>query len=581
MNAGALPLVLFLAGLVLAAAVACGGQPPAADPLTPAATVTPAATATATPKPTPADSLAGDRAALLEMRDALAGSGTLNWNDRLPGESWDGVTITGSPPRVTALALADRRLAGAIPPELGGLAALTTLDLSGNYLAAIPPELGGLAALTTLDLSGNRLAVTPPELGGLTALTTLDLSDNQLKGRIPPELVDLASLTSLDISGTLLFPWEPDPALALVPAFPGLPELENLVGLIEVPEHDLFLIALRDGRVLAVPRDGPWNAPRTVHDQRQRTSARGEGGLLAVALDPDFARNGYVYAHYNTEPAPDAYVSRLARFATTGAGASFAFIAASELLILEVEQIDAFHNGGSILFGPDGMLYLGLGDGGGAGDPGLHGQNPETLLGTVVRIDVRGATAEAPYAIPPDNPFIGGGGGVRPEIWAYGLRNPWRMSFDRETGILWAGDVGQARLEEINIVRAGANYGWNVTEGSLCFSPLDGCDRSGITPPRLEIDRSYGCAIIGGYVYRGRAIPPLRGWYLFSNYCGGRIHAIPAAGDAGEAADPVLLWEGGPDFVVSFAEDAAGELYVVSQQDARIYRVIADPAANR
>ena len=437
MNAGAL-LRAVLAALLLGAVACGGGQPPAAETSTPSPVATPTATATATATPTvpppPADSLAGDLAALLEMRDALAGSGALNWDARLPGEDWDGVTITGAPPRVTALDLADRRLSGTIPPMLRRLAALTTLDLSGNRLATIPPELGGLAALTTLDLSGNRLATIPPELGGLAALT--------------------------------------------------------------------------------------------------------------------------------------------------GKGSAFAFDAASELLILEVEQIDGAHNGGALLFGPDGMLYLSLGDGGSGGtggDPYGHGQNPRTLLGTVVRIDVRGATEEAPYAIPPDNPFRDRED-ARPEVWAYGLRNPWRMSLDRATGLLWAGDAGEVWREEVNIVRAGANYGWNVTEGSLCISPPEAdCDRSGITPPLHDYDRSYGCAIIGGYVYRGVAIPTLRGWYLFSDYCNSGIRAIPTFG---EVANSVLLWDGGPDQVVSFAEDSDGELYVISQQGARIYRVIADPAAN-
>ncbi len=381
------------------------------------------------------------------------------------------------------------------------------------------------------------------------------------------------------------------PALALVPAFPGLPRLEDPIGLVEVPEHDLFLIVLQEGRVLAVPRDGPWNAPRTVHDQRGRTSTvYYEEGLLAVALDPDFARNGYVYAYYSANPAPDDYVSRLVRFATTGEGATFAFDAASELLILEVEQVNGYHNGGALLFGPDGMLYLGIGDGGTIaapgsntaiqGDPLGHGQNRETLLGTVVRIDVRGATADAPYAIPPDNPFIGEEG-VRPEIQAYGLRNPWRMSFDRATGLLWAGDAGESHREEVNVVRAGANYGWNVMEGTLCFSPREGCDRAGLVPPVHEYDHDDGCAITGGFVYRGAAIPALRGWYVFTDYCHSRVRAIPAArAAAGEAVEPLFLWERGPNAVVSFAEDAAGELYVVSHQSARIYRVIAAPAAS-
>ena len=382
------------------------------------------------------------------------------------------------------------------------------------------------------------------------------------------------------------------PAIALVPAFPGLPRLEDPVALVEVPEHDLFLIVLQEGRVLAVPRDGPWNAPRMVHDQRARTSTvYYEEGLLAVALDPDFARNGYVYAWYSANPAPDAYTARLVRFATTGEGASFAFDAASELLILEVGQVNGYHNGGALLFGPDGMLYLGIGDGGTIadpeptaaavkGDPHNHGQNRETLLGTVVRIDVRGATADAPYAIPPDNPFRDRED-ARPEVWAWGLRNPWRMSFDRETGILWAGDAGESHREEVNVVRAGANYGWNTMEGTLCFSPREGCDRAGLAPPIHEYDHDNGCAIVGGYVYRGAAIPALRGWYVFTDYCHSRVRAIPAARAAGgEATEPLFLWERGPNAVVSFAEDAAGELYAVSHQGARIYRVIAAPAAS-
>ena len=383
------------------------------------------------------------------------------------------------------------------------------------------------------------------------------------------------------------------PAIALVPAFPGLPRLDEPVGLVEVPEHDLFLIVLQEGRVLAVPRGGPWSAPRTVHDQRQRTSTvYYEEGLLAVALDPDFARNGHVYAYYSANPAPDVFTSRLVRFGTTGAGATFAFDAASELLILEVEQVNGYHNGGALLFGPDGMLSLGIGDGGTIGgpeptaaavkgDPHSHGQNPETLLGAVVRIDVRGATADAPYAIPPDNPFRDRDD-ARPEVWAYGLRNPWRMSLDRATGLLWAGDAGESRREEVDVVRAGGNYGWNTMEGTLCFSPDEGCERAGLVPPVHEYDHDDGCAIVGGHVYRGEAIPALRGWYVFTDYCHSRIRAIPAGrAAAGEAVAPLFLWERGPNAVVSFTEDAAGELYVVSQQGARIYRVIAAPAANR
>ena len=459
----------------------------------------------------------------------------------------------------------------------------------------LPPALAGIVAAmlaaVAIACGGSSPPPdeppTPPAPAPATTAATPATTTVATPARSPTPTPTPVSTTPVPVETVSAEP----PAIALVPAFPGLPALEEPIGLVEAPEHDLFLIVLQEGRVLAVPRGGPWSAPRTVHDQRQRTSTvYYEEGLLAVVLDPDFARNGYVYAYYSANPAPDAYVSRLVRFGTTGAGATFAFDAASELLILEVEQVNGYHNGGALLFGPDGMLWLGLGDGGTIqapgsttaiqGDPLGHGQNLETLLGTVVRIDVRGATAHAPYAIPPDNPFRDRDD-ARPEIQAYGLRNPWRMSLDRATGVLWAGDAGERRREEVNIVRAGGNYGWNTMEGTLCFSPEEGCERAGLVPPVHEYDHDDGCAIVGGHVYRGEAIPALRGWYVFTDYCHSRIRAIPAArAAAGEAVEPLFLWERGPNAVVSFAEDATGELYVVSQHGARIYRVIAAPAAN-
>ena len=411
------------------------------------------------------------------------------------------------------------------------------------------------------------------------------------------------------------------PAATIEPAFPGLPEYTRPTALIELPGHDLFLIVLQEGRVLSIPRDGPYDDPRTVHDQRETTVCCNEEGLLSVALDPEFAANGYVYAYYS--PTSPRGATRLSRFATTGEGASFAFDAASELVLLQVKQPYSNHNGGTVLFGPDGMLYLGLGDGGAADDPHGHGQNLGTHLSTIIRIDVRNAPdvihtigegdtlsgiasiygvtpddilranpdvaeegwatpgqqliipSDKPYAIPPDNPFLDREGAL-PEVWAYGLRNPWRMSFDRETGLLWAGDVGQRRMEEVSVVEAGGNYGWNVMEGSRCFLPETGCDRSGLALPVWEYDHDEGCSITGGYVYRGEAIPALRGWYLFSDYCTGRITAIHAAtAVAGGYVEPVVLWEGGPHSIVSFTEDAAGELYAVTFAGERFYRIVA------
>ena len=385
---------------------------------------------------------------------------------------------------------------------------------------------------------------------------------------IPFTLLLLAGACSLTCGGGVT---EAPSSITLVPAFPGLPALERPAGLVDVPAHDLFLIVLLDGRVLAVPRDGPWDQPRIVHDQRARTVIGDERGLLSLALDPDFDRNGYVYAWYSFADTRN----RLARLDTTGRGDSFAFDAASELVILEVTRPGTYHNGGAIVFDGDGMLRLSIGDGG-AELTANSAQDRTNLLGSIIRIDVRGATAESPYRIPPDNPFPGQAG-VRPEIWAYGLRNPWRMSIDRETGLLWAGDVGGSRREEINIVRAGGNHGWAFTEGFTCLQ-REPCDFDRFVAPVWEYDHAWGCAIVGGHVYRGEAVPLLRGWYLFSDYCSRLVWALNAdAAASGRAAEPVLLRVGGPvpTTIVAFAEDSRGELYAISFDKRRIYRVKA------
>ncbi|MYA53294.1 MAG: glucose dehydrogenase [Dehalococcoidia bacterium] len=364
-----------------------------------------------------------------------------------------------------------------------------------------------------------------------------------------------------------------EPAFALVPAFPGLPEYERFIDLIDVPEHDLFLIVLQKGRVLSVDRDGPYDEPRTVLDHREATVCCGEQGLLSIALDPDFAANGYVYAHYNPSAEPGR--TWLSRFETTGGGGALVIDPESELVLLRVRQPFTNHNGGTVLFGPDGMLYLGLGDGGAADDPYGHGQDFATYLGSIIRIDVRGASPERPYDIPSDNPFLEDDGAL-PETWAYGLRNPWRMSFDRETGLLWAADVGQNRIEEISIIEAGGNYGWNIMEGSRCFLPETGCDRTGLVLPVWEYSHDDGCSITGGFVYRGQAVPELYGWYVYSDFCSDRIWAIDAETAAtGGFVAPIVLWEGEPALVVSFAEDRDGELYVISFDGEGIYRVVA------
>ena len=300
-------------------------------------------------------------------------------------------------------------------------------------------------------------------------------------------------------------------------------------------------------------------------DLRDRVSRRGsEEGLLGIALwTPHNGRHLFLY--YSAANPRRSVVSRfdydpLNREANPD----------SELVILEVEQPYSNHNGGQIAFGPDGYLYIGLGDGGAAGDPLGSGQDTSTLLGSLLRIDVSSASPEQPYAIPLDNPFADGGG--RPEIWAYGLRNPWRFSFDRETGELWTGDVGQNQWEEIDIVERGGNFGWNILEGNHCFRPRDNCDREGTIPPVWEYSLDgEPCSVIGGYVYRSDAIPWLRGAYVYGDFCSGKVYGLRyedgRVTEHKELADTNLR-------IMSFAQDPNGELYLLSQTEG-VYRLVA------
>ena len=308
----------------------------------------------------------------------------------------------------------------------------------------------------------------------------------------------------------------------------------------------------------------------------QVSSRRSEEGLLGFAPDP--ANNGYVYLYYSAASPRRSVVSRFTR------SADGAIHRNSELVILEVRQPYANHNGGQIAFGPDGFLYIGLGDGGSAGDPMGHGQDTSTLLGSILRIDVSGATRERPYAIPSDNPFADGGGrgeiwayGLRNPwrfVWAYGLRNPWRFTFDRDTGRLWAGDVGQNRWEEIDLIERGGNYGWNVLEGNHCFSPGDACDRRGLAPPVWEYSLDgEPCSVIGGYVYRGSAIPWLEGGYVYGDFCSGEVFALRYVD--GAAAEHRLLADTGHR-VMSFGQDLDGELYLLTQKSG-IFRLVDVP----
>ena len=290
--------------------------------------------------------------------------------------------------------------------------------------------------------------------------------------------------------------------------------------------------------------------------------AGGEQGLLGLAFSPD---GDTLYVSYSLAPDGDTRVDAYAM-------AGDAVDVGSRRELLALEQPYENHNGGHLAIGPDGHLYIGLGDGGSGGDPEGNGQDPTTLLGSILRVDPEQPAVGAAYGIPEDNPFAGGEGGA-PEVWLYGVRNPWRFSFDRETGDLWVADVGQNDFEEINLLPAddgggrGANLGWNEMEGAHPFE--GGTNPEGAVLPVFEYDRSGGCSVTGGVVYRGAAHPELTGAYLFTDYCNGQIRALRAA-DGGTVEE--RTFEAGGGDLVSFGEDAEGEVYVLSLEGP-VYRV--------
>lgn len=328
----------------------------------------------------------------------------------------------------------------------------------------------------------------------------------------------------------------------------------------------LFVVE-KTGRVWVV-RDGAKSASPFL-DLSRAVSTRSEQGLLGLAFSPRFADDGTFYVDYTRTDGATV----VSRFTARGDAA----VPASEQVVLTVAQPYANHNGGMIAFGPDGYLYVGLGDGGGAGDPEGNGQNLGTLLGALLRIDVTPKAADGgvvEYRVPPDNPFVNRQG-ARPEIWAWGLRNPWRFSFDRATGDLWIGDVGQNAWEEIDFQPAssagGENYGWNHYEGTHPYPPSSAPREGDYTMPLVEYDRAAGKSVTGGYVYRGTKQGPLVGTYFFADFVDGRIWGLARTA---EGVRTRLLLD--TDYsIASFGEDDEGELYVVDFAGGAVYRLVA------
>ena len=374
--------------------------------------------------------------------------------------------------------------------------------------------------------------------GSLCALALLTCSTMPTAIPVPPE--GLGSLHLLPVAGSYSNPLY---LTAPVGDTARLFVVEQ-AGTIRIVQH---------GQALATP----------FLDITGRVGSGGERGLLSMAFHPSYSTNGSFYVNY-TDLNGDTHVER---FKVSAADSNVADTA-SHKLILFVRQPYPNHNGGLVMFGPDGMLYIGMGDGGSGGDPQNRAQNPDSVLGKLLRIDVDGGN---PYAIPTGNPYKNGGGA--PEVWALGLRNPWRFSFDPPSGLLYIADVGEVSWEEVDVEPASQpelNYGWRIMEGAHCFNP-NPCSSAGLILPRIEYSHADGCAVMGGFVYRGALSPALVGEYFFSDLCGGWLRSFTFSN---HAVTTRTLWT--PDVGLSsphsFGQDARGEIYVVDGAGT-VYRI--------
>ena len=365
-------------------------------------------------------------------------------------------------------------------------------------------------------------------------------------------------------------PPEP-PSIAVEPAFTQLAFDEPLAMVQPPSDATRWFVVEKAGIVREFPNDpGAALGDVTVFaDITDRVdSSPSEGGLLGMAFHPDFDANGEVFLSY-TRSGLESVVSR---FVIDSAGALDVDL---EDIVLTVPQPAGNHNGGNLVFGPDGFLYIGFGDGGGSAAQ-QNAQDTTNILGDILRIDVDGGT---PYAIPADNPFAnntecqqGFGTLDCPEIFAWGFRNPWRFSFDGGTGDLWVGDVGQNEWEEVDRVEISENYGWNEREGAHCFDPPTGCATDNVDPI-TEYSHDLGNSITGGYVYRGSDIPDLVGFYLFGDFGSGRIWAVPSDSEQGVTPDELIDT---PLNIASFAEGEDGEIYVIDISGGTLHQIVAD-----
>jgi glucose/arabinose dehydrogenase len=336
---------------------------------------------------------------------------------------------------------------------------------------------------------------------------------------------------------------------------------------------DRQFIVSKAGRIRVIENGTLLSA--SFLDISRSVSTGSEQGLLGLAFHPSYSTNRKFYVNYT-----DTNGNTVIREYKASSSNRNVVESGSGRTILRINQPYSNHNGGMLAFGRDGYLYIGTGDGGSAGDPGNRAQSIDSLLGKMLRININGTTSTRAYRIPSSNPYVGRTG--RDEIWQRGLRNPWRFSFDRSSGSLWIGDVGQNRYEEVDrAIRTtsgpgkGVNWGWRVMEGRHCYKPSRGCNTSGKTKPLVEYSHSSNgrCAVTGGYVYRGSAIPALKGWYVYGDYCSGEVWAV-AAGASSPATPVRLLGAGSGRLISGFGEDASGRLYLCDLNGA-VYRIVA------
>jgi glucose/arabinose dehydrogenase len=453
--------------------------------------------------------------------------------------------------------------------------------------AASGPVLSLLVVLLVFTACGGGGEPTPvvPSSGEPTAAATLPAEE--AASSTPPATETAAPSPTTPADTPTALPSPTRPAATATQAAPGggtVPEdtvsafpdptgftwapvvsgLSSPVDLTSVPDGSGRLFVVEQPGLVRIVENGAL-LPTPFLDVRDRVESGGnEQGLLGLAIHPDYASNGFFYVNYTARQGGGDTV--IARFAVSAGDPNLAD-PGSEKVLLGVDQPYRNHNGGGMAFGPDGYLYISLGDGGSANDPEGRAQSLDTLLGKLLRIDVDGGD---PYAIPADNPFAGGGG--EPEIWLYGLRNPWRFSFDRLTGDLYIADVGQGQWEEIDFLAAGApggaNYGWDFREGA---HPFEGEPPAGLelVDPIFEYQHGFGCSVTGGYVYRGQALPEWRGIYVLADYCSGRVWGLLRGADG--AWQSQELFQSGFS-ITSFGEDQDGEVYLMDRSGT-IYRL--------